>query len=114
VFGSTAFDGCTALKEIKSYIEQPFSFSSSVFSREAYENAKLIVPYGTLEKYKATDGWKNFKNIVEGTSDIGQVMNDDRFPIYYYTIDSKRIREPQKGLNIVHMKDGTTKKVVVK
>ena len=32
----------------------------------------------------------------------------------YYSIDSKQITILQRGLNIIRMKDGTTKKVVVK
>ena len=31
-----------------------------------------------------------------------------------YTIDGKRINQLQRGLNIIKMNDGTTKKVVVK
>lgn len=32
----------------------------------------------------------------------------------YYSIDGKRLAAPQKGLNIVKMSDGTTRKIVVK
>lgn len=32
----------------------------------------------------------------------------------YYTINGLRLASPQKGVNIVNMKDGTTKKVVIK
>ena len=32
----------------------------------------------------------------------------------YYTIDGTRLAQPQKGLNIVHLSNGTVKKVVVK
>ena len=32
----------------------------------------------------------------------------------YYTLDGKRLDAPQKGMNIVRMSDGTTKKIVVK
>ena len=31
-----------------------------------------------------------------------------------YTIDGKRISAPQKGINIIRMSDGSTRKVVVK
>lgn len=56
---------------VTSLIEEPFGLGSiywkdyrrSVF--EDYENSTLYVPTGTKAKYESTDGWKNFKNIVE-------------------------------------------------
>ena len=30
-----------------------------------YETIKLYVPKGKVDAYKATDGWKKFKNILE-------------------------------------------------
>ncbi len=44
------------------------------------------------------------KNINQNTI-IGQ---------HYYSLDGKRINQPQRGLNIIKMNDGTTRKVVVK
>ena len=31
-----------------------------------------------------------------------------------YTIDGKHISQPQRGLNIIKMNDGTTKKIIIK
>lgn len=45
-------------------------------------------------------------NNVENASDIYEVAR--------YTVDGKRIAAPQKGVNIVRMSDGSTRKVVVK
>ena len=33
-------------------------------------------------------------------------------PSKYYTLDGKQLSAPQKGLNLVKMSDGTTRKVV--
>jgi len=32
----------------------------------------------------------------------------------YYSLDGRRLKSPQKGINIIRMSDGTTKKVIVK
>ena len=59
---SSAFRNCSGLIEIKSLIGQPFTVDA--FSG-LYDAAILYVPIGTMSDYKATNGWKEFKNIVE-------------------------------------------------
>lgn len=60
--GDNAFSGC-GLKSINSYIEEPFTCRA--FNNNAYNTATLYVPFGSIEKYQTTNGWKNFKNIKE-------------------------------------------------
>ena len=60
-----AFNGCSGLTAIYSYIENPTSSTGADFDSSNYSNATLYVPFGTKDKYLATDGWKNFTNIVE-------------------------------------------------
>ena len=69
--GGGAFN-CDNLATVISLIENPFkiygkSSSYSVFSQNTFMNATLYVPIGTKEAYKATDGWKDFMFIEEGT-----------------------------------------------
>ncbi len=45
---------------------------------------------------------------------IDQIMSNGKDDAMIYTIDGKRLSKPQRGLNIVRMSDGTTRKVVVK
>jgi hypothetical protein len=68
--GSDAFSGCDILTVI-SKIENPFSIGSNTFSDNTFYNATLYVPAGTIGKYKATDGWKKFVFIEEGTGPNG-------------------------------------------
>ncbi len=59
------FRGCDISKVI-SKIENPFAIDPDIFSRNTYSNATLYVPVGTLDQYKATEGWKYFSYIEEG------------------------------------------------
>ena len=69
--GDNAFDGVD-IPTIISLIENPFKITgktsdSRTFSQNTFNNATLYVPKGTIDKYKATDGWKDFLFIEEGT-----------------------------------------------
>ena len=44
---------------------------------------------------------------------ISSVLMDENSVMHYYTIDGKRINTPQRGINIIKMKDGSTKKIIV-
>ena len=66
-----AFDGVD-IPTIISLIENPFKITGNIsnfrtFTQNTFLNATLYVPKGTIEKYKATDGWKDFLFIEEGT-----------------------------------------------
>ena len=68
VIGREAFMNCKNLREVycKAIVppscEEPDSSKASVICSSS---VKLYVPVGTAEAYKAADGWKEFKNIVE-------------------------------------------------
>lgn len=80
--GVGAFVGCTNIKEVTCYntnpplmvsnyyyldpIEYPYIFDTTI------ENATLYVPGSAIEKYKASDAWNGFKEIVaiEGTEPL--------------------------------------------
>ena len=103
------------LQEVISYIDNPFNINTNTFSDNAYNNGTLYVPAGTIDKYKATESWKNFINIEEQTStSIADKRNEEINNYKRFTIDGKVVNAPQKGLNIIRMDNGKTKKVVVK
>ena len=68
--GYKCFSG-VEISEVISLIENPFriygksSSDDGTFSLYTFNNAKLYVPKGTIDKYKATEGWKDFRNMVE-------------------------------------------------
>lgn len=71
------------ISTVISLIENPFKIIGqpsgySIFSPNTFNNATLYVPKGTIDKYRATEGWKDFKNILEmvDTAD-GRVVLDE-------------------------------------
>ncbi|MBR6827164.1 MAG: leucine-rich repeat protein [Prevotella sp.] len=76
--GDDAFYGCSGLTKVQSLIEIPFEINDEVFDsgNNQFTSATLYVPAGTKALYEDTEGWKNFKNIVE-IMIINPVDNDD-------------------------------------
>ena len=104
---SFAFFGNPNLSVVVSLIENPFSISY-VFgdysgSGDYFNNATLYVPVGTKEKYQATDGWKDFVNIVEGTpTSIKVIENIQNKNATIYDLNGVRLSTPKKGINIIN------------
>lgn len=70
--GDGAFGGID-LSVVVSLIDNPYKISGkssspyNVFSINTFNNATLYVPKGTIDKYLATEGWKDFLYIEEGS-----------------------------------------------
>lgn len=78
-----AFFECNSLASVISWIEEPFEIDERVFYVNDGRNiritsATLYVPKGCKARYEATNGWKQFQNIVEmeGRTSDGD-LNDD-------------------------------------
>jgi hypothetical protein len=121
--GRYAFLFCRILTNIYCYAEQVPEINGHPFEEgfySVYSNATLHVPAGAIDAYKNAEIWKNFENIVALTeddpssSDIKDINNDIMATERYYSLDGKFITTPQRGLNIIRMNDGTTKKIILK
>ena len=107
------------LESVVSLIEDPFAFDDNsffpMFSSSTYENAILYVPAGTIDKYKATIGWNKFAHIEEG-SPTGMKASERKGAneVKCYDLSGRAVKNSSRGVNIIRMDDGTTKKVLVK
>lgn len=66
------FYGDDNLKEIKVLATTPPTVTSETFDGINTENLKVIVPVGTVNKYKSATGWKDL-NITDGTQAVDNV-----------------------------------------
>jgi hypothetical protein len=113
-FGYAAFDGVD-IPTVISLIENPLkitgrTWNGGTFSQNTFNNATLYVPKGTIDKYKATGGWKDFAYIVEGTpTGIKVIENTQKKNATVYDLNGVRLSEPKKGINIIN-----GQKVIVK
>lgn len=115
-----AFYECTGLTSIYSLIEKPFKikglnslYYGNVFPKDVFYNATLYIPEGTLEKYKATEGWKDFVFIENIPARIETIAADEK-SAQYIQLNGMYTNDLQNGLNIIRTKDGKTMKVWVK
>ena len=116
--GSYAFYRCYGLNSVICYAANVPSTDSDAFVQSNYTSATLYVPSESVGSYKAADPWSGFGNIValpEGTG-IGNTIASGTamFPTGIYNFKGEQQKMFQKGVNIIRMSDGTTKKIYVK
>ena len=98
--GDRAFQFCTGLQAIYCEIEKPFPVSVNAFTWLT-DKATLYVPYGTKKFYQATEGWKDFNNIVEmDQTAVREVTRSVTTSDVIYDINGTRLESPKKGLII--------------
>lgn len=106
------FRDCPNIETIESYIKEPFPIKA--FDDVVKMFATLYVPTGTKAKYEATEGWKDFANIVESEALGITKVSPDCHAKQIYDPSGRKTNEQKHGLNILRMNDGKVKKILVK
>ena len=92
--------------------------SNTDFTNAQYAGTFVRVPYEALEDYKNAEGWKNFWNIEgfdpAGADDVTTGFSDpsNRKEVSRYNLNGQAVSEDYKGVVIVRLSDGSTKKIM--
>lgn len=107
---SRVFSDCKNITDVYCYADIVPQTYADVFENSYIEYAILHVPETSIDAYKATAPWKNFKEIVALTDDdpkpteimtIEAAFNEEN---NIYNLNGVRLSRPKKGINIVNGK----------
>ena len=119
--GDNAFCECRAISKIVCRSVTPPTCGNGALEGINKMNCTLIVPPGSVAVYRAAQQWKEFFLIIEEGEDADVIddideMSDDNYVKEedYYDIHGHRVAAPQKGINIIRLSDGTSRKVLIR
>ena len=108
--GSLAFYKCTALTDVYCYAEGVPSTNSNAFNNSNIGSATLHVLAGSVEKYKTTEPWSGFGNIVAlTTTPVNSILNDEPSvnSQSHYDLQGRKLSgKPARG---IYIEDGKKK-----
>lgn len=119
-----AFLNCVSLRDFYCLAEKCPTATKAVFTSCPIENATLHVPEASIGAYTLAEPWSLFGTIVAGDGNLVAPERDAETAIAGLT-DARKIKQVynvggmqasriQRGINIVRLSDGTTRKVLVK
>ena len=114
--GEGAFDDCDAITSVTCLAKEcpVYVCDLRVDMFSVYKTATLYVPKQSIDAYKTTAPWSNFVHVValENAGIEGHPTDNAPRVDAVYDIDGRRTDSMKRGLNIVRMSDGTTRKVM--
>ena len=122
--GSKAFANLTSTAQtrgendlkVSCYAETLPITASDAFENTSISNATLLVYDNSVALYKASAPWNGFGAIMgfDEAAGIDGVMLDNNGKAKIFSVEGKLLNKLQKGLNIIQMSDGKTRKIFVK
>ena len=109
VLAGGTFYGCDKIREVRSYIEEPFNVvdyddnnGGRCFPEVVTQEAALFVPQGTIERYRNKQGWRDFVTISEASETaIDEMSVHNEAPAIYYNLNGQRLYgKPTKAIYI--------------
>ena len=102
------------LEGMESYIEFA-DMGGTLMATSISSDGRYITGYGEFIDWDTyMIGYKGFVIDTQNSTGIGSVNAQPNDKVEYYTINGRKVDAPVKGLNIVRMSNGETKKIVVK
>lgn len=89
------------------------STAADAFENTPIDKATLYVADGLVDVYKLVMPWNGFGTIVGLSTGINSVIIDSEDAMIF-DMQGNRLDNVRKGVNIIRMRDGKTKKMVVK
>lgn len=81
-----------------------------------YTKTKVYVPESALDDYKQSTVFKKFFDednlLTFETTGISTVKDTRIVPVMWFDLTGRQLSAPQKGINIVKMSDGSTRKIM--
>ena len=123
--GASAFGNCENISDIYCFASEPpipnglFAKKSvsDYFMNSYVEYSTLHVPEASIAAYNNDEYWSDFGSIValtDADTGIEEAKDKSRKIKHYFSIEGKQLNALQKGINIIKMSNGQTKKIIVK
>lgn len=112
----------TGTFSINSY-KLTYMIDNEVYKNVTYEYGATITPEPTPEGNYATFEWTDLPQTMPAhdvvvhatyTTGITDILKGNQQDVKVYSPNGKMLAKPEKGINIIRMKDGSMKKIVVK
>lgn len=113
--GHQAISSCESLTDLYCLAEEIPETKENTFSNTKVENVVLHVPAKSIDLYKSTEPWKNFKEIVPIQNDqtsTKEILLKPSTPKDIFDLNGQRTNVHGKGVRIIKQSDGRTRKVI--
>ncbi len=109
--GKEAFSDCISITKLVAKAEVPPTCGDQALADINKWTCTLYVPSIKTDAYKAAEQWKDFFFYDTIETGVKGLKADSTTETERFSIDGTRLTTPQKGINIIRMNDGTTRKV---